>query len=104
MPLNTEIFVMCIFIAGIPLYYGLLHDSELPGADFFLLTYLLLFASNVFTVVEEFWFNAFFNGCEHAFITLSAVTMLVAVVKMTARDADRPDAPAPPNPDSRSGP
>ena len=84
MPLSTEIFMMCIFIVGLPLFDGLLRDSELIGAPFFLLSYLLLFFTNIFTVVEEFWLNTFFNFCEHAFITASSILLFIAIFRMTA--------------------
>jgi len=84
MPLNTEVFVMIIFIAGLPFYYGLLRDSDLNGSSFFLLAYIFLLLSNIFTVIEEFWLNYFFNICEHLFITLSAIMFIIAIYRLTS--------------------
>lgn len=85
MPLSTEVFVMVIFIAGGPFFYLILWDSNLQGREFFMTAYILLAFSNIFTVVEEFWLNWFFNLCEHAFITMGAAMLLAAVMKLTAK-------------------
>ena len=83
MPLSTEVFVMAIFIAGLPVFYFILKDSDLRGRRFFILACISLTLSNIFTVVEEFWLNAFFNGCEHLFITIGSIMMFAAIMKMT---------------------
>lgn len=84
MPLSTEVFVMMIFISGLPFFYVILRDSGLPGKSYFLLAYVFLVMCNCFTVVEEFWLNSFFNFCEHLFISLASVVTLLAVLKMTS--------------------
>lgn len=83
MLVSTEVFVMAIFIAGCPFFFIMLRDSEIPGRRFFLCSYLLLTFSNIFTVVENFGFHAFFNVGEHLFITLGAITFLIALVQLT---------------------
>lgn len=85
MPLSTEVFVMAVFIAGCPFFYLILRDSNLQGRVFFMTAYLLLMFSNIFTVVEEFWLNWFFNLGEHAFITLGSAMLLMAVFKLTEK-------------------
>ena len=56
----------------------------------FTFSYLLLVLSNICTVVEEFYLNTLFNLCEHAFITISAVILLIAIYKMTSQVQDDP--------------
>lgn len=84
MPLSTEVFVMVIFIVGLPFFYAILKNSGMRGGGFFMISYLLMTLSNTFTVLEEFWLNGLFNFCEHAFITAGAVMMLSGVLKLTA--------------------
>ena len=79
--LSTEFFVLIIFVVGAPFFYSLLRDSDIHGWGYFFLAYVLLTFSNVFTVIEEFWYNAFFNLCEHTFIAFASITLLVAVFK-----------------------
>lgn len=86
MPLSTEVFVMCIFIAGGPFFYFILRDSGLKGRIFFMLAYFFLTLSNIFTVIEEFWLNFLFNLFEHLFITLGSIMMLVAITKLTGKN------------------
>lgn len=84
MPLSTEVFVMIIFISGLPFFYAIFRDSGLNGKVFFMLAYIVLTLSNCFTVVEEFWLNRLFNMGEHLSIAIGAFFMLAAVLKMTA--------------------
>ena len=86
MPLSTEFFVMAIFIVGSPFFFFMLRDSDLQGRRFFMGAYIFLTLSNIFTVVEEFWLNAIFNICEHASIALGSIMILVAVIKLTAKN------------------
>ena len=83
MPLSTEVFVMIIFISGMPFFCGILRNSCLKGAGYFMLAYICFTLSNTFTVVEEFWLNTLFNFGEHLFISIGSAMMLVAVWKMT---------------------
>lgn len=84
MPLSTEVFVMIIFISGLPFFYAIFKDSGLKGKGYFMAAYIVLTLSNCFTVVEEFWMNRLFNFGEHSFITIGSILMLAAVLKMTA--------------------
>ncbi len=86
MPLSTEVFVMVIFIAGYPFFYVILHNMKMKGRLCFLWAYGFLTLSNIATVIEEFWWNAFFNGLEHLFITTGSIMMLIAVTALTERD------------------
>ena len=94
MPLSTEVFVMSIFIFGLPFFYAILCNSGMPGRKSFMTAYILLTLSNIFTVIEEFWLNAFFNLCEHCFITLGSLAMLIAIINLTT-GADRRQPPVP---------
>jgi hypothetical protein len=84
MPLSTEIFVMSIFIAGLPFFIILLRDPELKGHSWFLTAYISLMFSNIFTVAEEFCCNYFFNFCEHLFIALSSFFMVIAILQFSS--------------------
>lgn len=85
MPLSTEVFVMIIFIVGLPFYHAMLHRADLPGHRFFMTAFMFLTVSNIFTVIEEFWFNYFFNICEHSFIALGSIMLLIAALKLTKK-------------------
>lgn len=82
MPLSTEVFVMIIFISGIPFFYTIFHDSGLKGAVLFMLAYICLTVSNCLTVLEDFWLNSLFNFGEHLFISIAAVLMFAAIFRM----------------------
>ena len=91
MPLSTEVFVMSIFIFGLPFFYAILCNSGMPGRKSFMTAYILLTLSNIFTVIEEFWLNYFFNLCEHCFIALGSIAMLIAIVDFTSgNDYEKP--------------
>ena len=85
MQLSSEIFVMVIFLIGVPIILFTLHESDLPEHRFFMAAYILLAFSNIFTVVEEFWLGAFFNFLEHLFITIASFVFFIAVIRMTSR-------------------
>jgi len=89
MPLSTEVFVMIIFIASGPFFYFILRDLDLQGRNCFIGAYVFLTLSNTFTVLEEFWFNFFFNACEHLSITIGSIMLLVAVIKLTSINKSR---------------
>lgn len=84
MELTSEVFVMVLFIVGIPFFPVILRGARLPEYRLFILCYLLLTLSNVFTVVEEFWFGKIFNMLEHLFIACTAICMCVAVFRLTS--------------------
>ena len=86
MPLTTEFFVMCIFIAGWPFIFIILRDADLPGRKFFMIAYVSLTFSNIFTVVEELWLETFFNLMEHLLILAAAIMILIAVIQLTSRN------------------
>lgn len=89
MPLSTEVFVMIIFISGLPFFYALLRDCDLEGRLYFGTGYILLTLSNIFTVIEEFWLYAFFNASEHACIAGGAFMMFIAILKMVKACRDK---------------
>ena len=83
MELSSEVFVMFLFIIGLPLFFSILRDRTIPEHWLFMLVYFLLTLSNIFTVVEEFRFEKQFNLLEHCSISLAAVTMLTAVIRLS---------------------
>lgn len=89
MILSTELFVMVVFIIGFPLFTGALRGAELPGSLFFILSYLFLLLSNIFTVIEEFCLYNVFNTLEHLMIAAGALMMLIAVWTLTKAKQER---------------
>ena len=83
MPISSEVFVMLLFVAGAPIFISILKKRYIPEHRLFLLSYLFLMFSNIFSVVEEFWFECLFNPLEHLFITFAAVSMLTTVVRLS---------------------
>jgi len=75
---------MIIYIIGVPLFIGVLRSADLPGAGFFISAYVCLLLSNIFTVLEGFWFAAQCNFIEHASITCSAVFFYIAIDRLLA--------------------
>jgi hypothetical protein len=75
----TEVFVLIINIFGVPLFAAVVRSANLPGAGLFVIAYLCLMLSNIFTVVEGLWLESLFNLLEHASITVSSVFFLFAV-------------------------
>ncbi|MCE9573368.1 MAG: hypothetical protein K8W52_09440 [Deltaproteobacteria bacterium] len=81
---STEVFVLVIFLCGLPFFHAMLRDPALRGRRLFFLAYVLLTVSNVATVLEEWWAHDAFDTCEHLAIMLGAAAMLGAVVQLTA--------------------
>lgn len=84
MGLTSEVFVMVLFIVGIPFFPAILRGARLPEYRLFIVCYFSLALSNVFTVIEEFWCGPLFNVLEHLFISLTAVCMCAAVLRLTS--------------------
>lgn len=85
MQLSSELFVMVIFVIGIPIILNTLRDSDLTEHRLFMAAYLLLVLSNIFTVAEEFRLYGLFNFLEHFFITIASFIIFTAVLRMTSR-------------------
>lgn len=75
---------MIIYIIGVPIFIGVIRSANLPGAVVFISAYVCLLLSNIFTVLEEFWFAAQFNFLEHVSITISAVLFFAAIGRLLA--------------------
>lgn len=84
---------MVIYLIGFPLFTGLILRTGLPGSGYFITAYFFLMCSNIFTVVEEFGLNSFFNSCEHISITIGAVAMLMAIIQFTHHDKEKSGFP-----------
>lgn len=87
---STELFVMIIYMIGLPLLVGVVRSANLPGSKFFLTAYFFLMLSNIFTVIEDRWFGVWCNVLEHACITVGAILFSLAIrtliVSRTAED------------------
>ena len=89
MILSTEIFVMIISFIGLPLFYGMVYSSKMPGTRFFWYAYFALLLSNTFTVIEEYWYYDLFNTLEHVMIIFGSVFIFIAVLRLTTVDAKK---------------
>ncbi len=76
---STEIFTLSIYLIGFPLFYNTLKSVDLPGFMYFLITYIFLVISNIFTVAEGFFFPELFNLVEHLALALSSISMFFAI-------------------------
>jgi len=82
MIISSEIFDLVVDLIGMPLCWLLIRNTNLAGASFLLGALFSLLLSNIFTVIEGFYRETFFNGLEHMTITLSAVLIFVFVVNL----------------------
>jgi len=80
--LNTEFFVLIVYIAGLVFLSSPLRELELPGKNILFVALIAFLFSNIFTVVEEYILNAFFNHLEHLFIFIGSVLLLIGSVMM----------------------
>jgi len=90
---STELFVMIIYIIGVPLFAGVIRSADLPGAGFFIIAYLFLAISNIFTVAEGLWFESLCNFIEHVSITISSMFFFAATSKLLTTDRNRNNQP-----------
>lgn len=79
MGLSTEIFVLIVFLVALPICIILFKSAQLPGDKYFFLAFVSLLASNLFTVLEAWFFPAALNLLEQFSITLSAFFFLLAM-------------------------
>jgi hypothetical protein len=80
---------MAIFMAGVPFFYLMIRDVELRGRKYFWFAYLSLTLSNISTVLEEFYWNDFFNLLEHGSIAVGAVFLLIGVIQFSRQNENR---------------
>lgn len=83
MELTSEVFGMVVYLLCLPLCIIGIVSSRVPGGRFFILAYVCLTASTIFTVAEEFGFKEVFNHLEHLFIFLSSLLFFLAVRRVT---------------------
>ncbi|MBP8083201.1 MAG: hypothetical protein KAZ87_08385 [Spirochaetes bacterium] len=79
--------MMIIFAIGYPLFWNLILRSKIKGKNCFIASYTSILFSNIFTVIEEYYFYALFNALEHICITLGSVLLLAAVLKFTEKNS-----------------
>lgn len=88
MDITTEVFVLVISLAGIPLLAVMLHGQEIGGRNYFFASYLCFVCSNVFTVIETYFFYDTMNLLEHLSITCGAVNLLLGVIRFIQKEKD----------------
>ena len=81
MTLDSEYFVLIVFILSTLLIWKPLRNSDLRGKSWLFLSLLSYLLSNVFTIVEGWAFPIAFNRAEHAFILLGSLLMLIGLGK-----------------------
>jgi len=79
----TEVFVLAVFVIGLPLSWGMLRRSAIRGGGCFIAGYCALLLSNIFTIIEECWYHDLFNLCEHLSIAAGAAMFLAAIIQFT---------------------
>ena len=89
MQLTTEMFVLVIYIAGLPLCFKLFSSLTLPGGKHFSLAYLSFTISNIFTVFETWFAETLLNIFEHLSITLGTMFLFLAVRKIVEHNNKR---------------
>lgn len=82
---STEIFVLILFVIALPVLIFLYKSTPMPGAKYFLVAYICLILSNIFTVIEAWYFFDFFNTLENIFITICSIFFFVFIWKLTNR-------------------
>jgi hypothetical protein len=100
--MHSEVFVMILFICGLPVFYLILKDATLSEHKLFLGAYSILTLSNICSVVEEFLWNTLFNIGEHVCITVASLLLFTAVIRMTSlrkqhHKENNPSGPLPGN-------
>lgn len=94
MELTSEVFGMVVYLLCLPLCITGIVSSRVPGGRFFILAYVCLSASTIFTVVEEFWLEEVLNYLEHLAIFLSSLLFFLAVRRFTADNLGAGDSSA----------
>ncbi|PKA00237.1 hypothetical protein EHQ96_13180 [Leptospira levettii] len=75
----SEVLNLIFDSIGILIISRLLILQLIPKYNFLFLAFLLVWFSNVFTVIEGYYFHDFFNILEHSFYFLSSVSFLISV-------------------------
>ncbi|TGN05794.1 hypothetical protein EHR08_07610 [Leptospira bandrabouensis] len=77
----SEVLNLIFDSVGLLITLRLLTAGLIPKFHFLILGFLCIWLSNIFTVVEGFWFHDFFNLLEHSFYFLASILFLVSLKK-----------------------
>lgn len=75
----SEVLNLIFDSIGILIISRLLFLQLIPKYNFLITAFLLIWFSNVFTVLEGYYFHDFFNILEHSFYFLSSVCFFVSL-------------------------
>lgn len=77
----SEVLNLIFDSVGLLITLRLLSLGLIPKFHFLILGFFCVWLSNIFTVIEGFFFQDFFNLLEHTFYFLSSVLFLVSLKK-----------------------
>lgn len=77
----SEVLNLIFDSVGLIITFRLLWSGLIPKFYFLIFGFFCVWLSNIFTVVEGFWFPDFFNVLEHSFYFISALLFLVSLKK-----------------------
>ncbi|MBM9589919.1 hypothetical protein JWG41_05645 [Leptospira sp. 201903075] len=77
----SEVLNLIFDSVGLIITLRLLWSGLIPKFYFLIFGFFCVWLSNIFTVVEGFWFPDFFNLLEHSFYFISSLLFLVSLKK-----------------------
>ncbi|MCT8335338.1 hypothetical protein NUH30_16775 [Leptospira sp. 85282-16] len=77
----SEVLNLIFDSVGLLITVRLLTSGLIPKFHFLISGFFCIWLSNIFTVVEGFWFHDFFNLLEHSFYFLASILFLVSLKK-----------------------
>lgn len=77
----SEVLNLIFDSVGLVITLRLLGSGYIPKFHYLILGFFCVWLSNIFTVIEGFFFHDFFNLLEHSFYFLSSILFLVSLKK-----------------------
>lgn len=77
----SEVLNLIFDSVGLVITLRLLASGFIPKFYYLILGFFCVWLSNIFTVIEGFFFHDFFNLLEHSFYFLSSILFLVSLKK-----------------------
>lgn len=77
----SEVLNLIFDSVGLVIALRLLGSGFIPKFYYLILGFFCVWLSNIFTVIEGFFFHDFFNLLEHSFYFLSSILFLVSLKK-----------------------
>lgn len=77
----SEVLNLIFDSVGLVITLRLLVSGFIPKFYYLILGFFCVWLSNIFTVIEGFFFHDFFNLLEHSFYFLSSILFLVSLKK-----------------------